>query len=100
VRLSLNKSETFAEFVRVRAASLSNMDEILCLRALLDREDMAAEEIAQVLQRAVRDAQKVLAGMKEKMMVDETGASRFALARGVRADIEAVFQRDQLEMFG
>lgn len=100
VRLSLNKSETFAEFVRVRAASLSNMDEILCLRALLDREDMVTEEIAQVLQRAVHDTQKVLTGMKRKMMVDETRANRFALSHGVRTDIEDVFRRDQLQMFG
>jgi ATP-dependent DNA helicase RecG len=100
VRLSLHKSENFAEFVRVRAASLNNMDEILCLRALLDRENMATEEIAQVLQRAVHDTERVLSAMAKKMMVDKAGANRFALSHGVRADIEAVFRRDQLEIFG
>jgi predicted HTH transcriptional regulator len=98
-RLSLNKSENFAEFVRVRSGSLSSIDEILCLRALLDREDMTSEEIAQVLQRAVRDAQKVLAEMEKKLMVYKTNAARFALAHGVRTDIEKIFQGNQLDMF-
>jgi predicted HTH transcriptional regulator len=98
-RLSLSKSDTFAEFVRVRASSLGNMDEILCLRALLDREDMAAEEIAQVLQRALADTYKVLAGMQKKSMIDARSSSRFALAGGVRMDINNIYSFNQLDMF-
>jgi predicted HTH transcriptional regulator len=98
-RLSLNRSDNFAEFVRVRSSSLSNIDEILCLRALLDREDVPIEALAQVLQRAVKDTEKVLAGMGKKLMVCQTVSNRFALSDGLRMDIKTIYQRNQLDMF-
>ena len=98
-RLSRSQSENFAEFVRVRSSSLSSMDEILALRALLDRQDMSVSEIAQVLQRGSEQAQKVLHSMEKKMMVDATYGNRFRLAMGIRADIQDIYHKDQMDLF-
>jgi predicted HTH transcriptional regulator len=98
-RLSLKRSDNFAEFVRVRSSTLSNMDEILTLRALLDRQDMAVPDIAQVLQRGSEQAQTVLKAMEKKMMVERTQSGRFGLAWGVRKDIDTIYQANQLDLF-
>jgi predicted HTH transcriptional regulator len=99
VRLSLSRSENFAEFVRVRSASLSSTDEILTLRALLDRADMSVEEIAQVLQRGIEHTNSVLHSMEKKMMIESNYRARFSLAHGIRDDIKNIFHRNQLDLF-
>jgi predicted HTH transcriptional regulator len=99
VRQSLTQSENFREFVRVRASSLSNRDEILALRALLDRDDMAVTEIAQVLQRGIEYTNTVLTSMERKRMVERRRTDRFSLDYCVRSDIENIYRKDQLDMF-
>jgi ATP-dependent DNA helicase RecG len=98
-RISLTTSDTFREFVRVRAASLSSMDEILCLRALLDRNDLCIEEVAQVTQRGLDQARLVLASMTKKLMVEECGNDRVRLTAGLRYDIDTIYSVNQMNLF-
>jgi ATP-dependent DNA helicase RecG len=99
VRLSMTISDNFRQFIRVRSPSLSSMDEILCLRALLDRKDLGTEELAQVLQRSVDQTQLVLAAMAKKLMIEECGNNRARLTSGVRHDIERIYSVNQMDLF-
>jgi predicted HTH transcriptional regulator len=98
-RLSLGKSDHFREFVRLRSASLSSVDEILALRILWERKDAAVTEVAHVLQRGSDQAIVVLRSMEKKLMVERTAGDRFMIAPGVRTDIDHVFQADQMDLF-
>lgn len=98
-RLSLVRSDNFREFVRVRASSLSSMDEILALRALLDRQDLSVSEVAQVLQRGVEQTQNVLHSMSKKLMVESGQGNRYMLASSVRSDITHIYSMNQLDLF-
>lgn len=100
VRISLGRSDHFREFVRIRSASLVSTDEILTLRALWERRHVSLAEIAQVLQRGFEQTETILRSMEKKLMVERTDPERFILSPVLRADIDRVFEINQLNLFG
>jgi ATP-dependent DNA helicase RecG len=99
VRLPLAQLAVFQEFVRSRAASLSNLDELVVLRYLWGHREATIGELGTALQRGRDATQRITYSMAGKTMIQaESGGYR--LADGLRRDIESIFSRDQLGLFG
>jgi len=101
VRISLERSEQFREFVRDRAQALSELDEVLALRLLWSRGTASLSELASVMQRGEEIARRILRAMQTKLMIQpvDDHSQTFKLAPNVLRDIETVFQRNQFRLF-
>ena len=100
--ISLTRRAEFAEFVRRRAASLGNLDEILALRFCWDQTDpISIDELRNVLQRDTKTTRAVLEAMCSKNMIESVDQSQtmFQLTSTMRRDILTVFEWDQYELF-
>jgi ATP-dependent DNA helicase RecG len=98
-KVPLQRSIEFREFVRKRAQSLSNLDEILVLRFLWSRHEASLMEISWVLQRSHAATRRILEGQMKKYQVERSDHDlSFHLTASVRRDIETIFQSDQMDM--
>ena len=99
-RIPTEGSREFAQFVRKRSHSLSQLDEMIILRYLWEKQDAALPEIAKITQRGATHAQKVLEDMFRKMMIEPADgvSGRWRLTPIVRDDIQNIFRKDQLEL--
>ena len=100
VTVPLARSEEFREFVRRRAPSLSQLDELVVLRSLWARAEISFDDLNIALQRGDQSARKILQGMQDKHMIEPLGAAGYQLAATLRLDIQRIFQADQLDLFG
>jgi len=85
-RLSLSESAEFSEFVRRRAQALSQLDEIIALRFLWQKQSATVGELAPVIQRREDAVLRVLEEMRRKGMVEEEGWRCYRLTPVVRDD--------------
>jgi ATP-dependent DNA helicase RecG len=97
VRVFVERNREFREFLKVRAQSLSQLDEIIVLRFLLDRESGTYRELCSVMQRGPQFSKRILDEMARKMMIepiDSLGTS-WQLRPAIRADIQHIFNEAQ-----
>ncbi|MFZ0228763.1 MAG: ATP-binding protein, partial [Mycobacterium sp.] len=95
-RLSLTGSAEFSEFVRRRAQALSQLEQIIALRLLWQKESATLAELAQVIQRREEIVERVLEEMRNKGMVEECEWRCYRLTTIIRNDIKNIFQADQM----
>lgn len=99
-RIPTSDNREFREFVRKRSGALSQLDELMVLRLLWDKEQASASELYSLMQRGSRFGQEVLDRMLRKSMIEPVDgtAAIWRLAPIVRKDIEGIFQSDQLKL--
>jgi len=97
-RLSLSESAEFSEFVRRRAQALSQLEEIIALRLLWQKQSTTLSELVPVIQRREDVVVRVLEEMCRKGMVEGDGWRHYKLTSIVRDDIKNIFQTDQIEL--
>jgi ATP-dependent DNA helicase RecG len=96
-RVSTTGSREFREFLKRRSQALSQLDEIIVLRFLFDRESASFRELCAVMQRGATFGHRVLTEMMRKMMIEPASALNleWRLSPIVRADVQNIFQVDQ-----
>ncbi|HVO81679.1 MAG TPA: ATP-binding protein [Terriglobales bacterium] len=99
-RIPMEASPEFREFVRKRAQALGQLDELIVLRLLWDKEEASAQELYSLMQRGREFGQDVLARMFRKSMIEtiDGAQSVWRLAPVVRSDIQNIFQSDQMNL--
>ena len=97
-RLSLSGSAEFSEFVRRRAQALSQLEQIIALRLLWQKESATLGELAPMIQRREDVVVRVLEEMCRKGMVEEDGWRCYRLTSIIRNDIRNIFQTDQMDL--
>jgi ATP-dependent DNA helicase RecG len=97
--IALARSEEFRDFARRRAASLSQLDELVILRYLWAEGESDFKRLSEVLQRGAEIARRVVQSMKSKLMIEVEGG-RFRLSDNIRLDIEVPRDSNQLDLFG
>jgi ATP-dependent DNA helicase RecG len=98
-RIPLEGSAEFREFLRKRSQALTQLEEIIVLRVLWNKDTAGLPELSDRMQRKRDVAGRVLEGMERKSMVERAGASDvFRLPSIIRHDIETIFQSDQLSL--
>jgi ATP-dependent DNA helicase RecG len=100
VRLPLEASKEFQHFVVKRSQALSQLDEIIVLRYLYDREVAPLRDLCQVMQRSPQFAYKILTEMTRELMIEpiDSKCPDWRLTPTVRSDIEHIFQVDQYDL--
>jgi hypothetical protein len=100
VRIFVDRNRNFREFIKVRAQALSQLDHIIVLRYLLDRENATFRELCSVMQRGQQHGKRILDEMNTKMMIERADGIgvHWRLQPGVRADIEHIFSEAQYEL--
>ncbi len=100
VRVPTSDSREFREFVRKRSQALTQLDELMALRLLWDKEQASASELYSLMQRGSRFGQEVLDRMFRKTMIEPVDGvtSVWRLTPVVRKDIETIFQADQMSL--
>lgn len=101
VRVFTERNREFREFLKVRAQALSQLDEIIVLRFLLDRESATFRELCSVMQRGSQFAKKILDEMVRKLMIeapDHPLNTRWQLRSAVRSDIHNIFNEAQYKL--
>ena len=100
-QIRMARSADFAEFVRRRATTLSNIDEIMALRLCWDRDGrISLREIRDGLQRDSRSTRLLLENMcKKNILESANGSEEFQLTHSIRRDIATVFSWDQYQLF-
>ena len=100
VRISMDRNGEFREFLKVRSQSLSQLDEIIVLRYLLDRESATFLELCSAMQRGHQSAKRILDEMVRKTMIENLDPLnlRWQLRPTVRADIVNIFEEAQYEL--
>jgi ATP-dependent DNA helicase RecG len=98
-RISTSGSREFREFMKRRSQALSQLDEIIVLRFLFDRELASFRELCAVMQRGSMFGHRVLTEMTRKMMIEPTSSLNleWRLSPVVRSDIEDIFRVDQYD---
>jgi len=98
-RVSTTGSREFREFLKRRAQALSQLDEIIVLRFLFDRQLASFRELCAVMQRGSMFGHRVLTEMMRKMMIEPTSSLNleWRLSPVVRSDIESIFRVDQYD---
>jgi ATP-dependent DNA helicase RecG len=105
-RVPTSESKEFREFVRKRSQSLNQLDELIVLRLLWDKERASGSELYSLMQRGPRFGQEVLDRMFRKTMIEPVDGARsvWRLEPVLRKDIQTIFQADQmnlgLDLFG
>jgi hypothetical protein len=99
-RISVAGSSEFQEFLRRRSQALGQLDEVIVLRYLFDRESATFRELCSVMQRSNDFGHKVLTQMRTKMMIEPASALNleWRLCPIVRSDINNVFRDDQYNL--
>jgi ATP-dependent DNA helicase RecG len=99
-RLSLAGSREFQEFLKRRAQSLSQLDEIIVVRFLFDRESATFRELCAVMQRGNPFAHRILSEMARKSMIESDSSLNleWRLSPIVRSDIQNIFRIDQYDL--
>jgi ATP-dependent DNA helicase RecG len=95
--ISVKSNREFQEFLRKRAQSLTQLDEIIVLRFLLDHETASFRELCAVMQRSSASGHKILAEMRSKAMIESNSSlnTEWKLSSILRTDIQNIFQDDQ-----
>jgi predicted HTH transcriptional regulator len=96
-RISIASNREFQEFLKRRASSLSQLDEIIILRYLLDHEVASFSELCAIMQRGFQSGHRILSDMANKKMIESNSSlnKEWILAPIVRNDIRYIFQDDQ-----
>lgn len=96
-RISITGNKEFQEFLRKRTQSLTQLDEIIVLRFLLDHETASFRELCAVMQRGSTAGHKILSEMKSKTMIEPNSSlnTEWKLSPILRADIQNIFKEDQ-----
>jgi ATP-dependent DNA helicase RecG len=96
-RISIAGNKEFREFLVKRAQSLTQLDEIIVLRFLLDHETASFRELCAVMQRGHTPGHRILSEMKNKTMIEPSSSlnTEWRLSPILRADIQNIFQDDQ-----
>jgi ATP-dependent DNA helicase RecG len=97
-RLSLSESREFSEFVKKRAQALSQLEEIIALRLLWQRESAKLSELVPIIQRREDVVMRLLEQMCRKGMADECDWHTYRLSPIVREDIKNIFRSSQLDL--
>lgn len=97
-RLPLEGSLEFSEFVKRRSQSLSQLDEIIALRLLWQKQSATLEELACVMQRKEEFVERVLQEMCTKGMAEEQRWRSYSLTPIIREDITNIFHSDQMDL--
>lgn len=97
VRIFVDRNREFREFVKIRSQALSQLDEIIVLRFLLDRENATFLDLCSVMQRGRQVGKKILDDMVRKMMIEPLDSlnTRWQLRSAIRADIQNIFNEAQ-----
>lgn len=93
--IPLAQSDQFRDFVRRRAASLSQLDELVILRYLWGNGGSDFKRLSEALQRGTEIARRVVNSMKDKLMI-EVRDGFFHLSQNLRLDIEKPNDADQM----
>jgi ATP-dependent DNA helicase RecG len=96
-RISVIHNGEFQEFLKRRVQSLTQLDEIIVLRFLLDRGTASFRELCAVMQRGTQAAHKILTEMKGKNMIESNSAlnTEWKLSQILQNDIQNIFRDDQ-----
>lgn len=99
-RISIAGNKEFREFLKRRAQSLTQLDEIIVLRFLLDHETASFRELCSVMQRGAQSVHKILTEMKSKAMIESNSSlnTEWKLSPILRSDIQNIFQEDQYDL--
>lgn len=97
-RLPLKESREFSEFVKRRAQSLSQLEEIIALRLLWQKESASLGELACVVQRKEDAAARLMEQMVRKGMAEEREWRSYRLSPVIREDITHIFQSGQMDL--
>lgn len=99
VRLPLEASEEFKQFVLKRSQALTQLDEIIALRYLYDHEVAPFRDLCQAMQRSPQFAHKILSEMTRKLMIEpvDSKSPDWRLTPTLRDDIQHIFQADQYD---
>lgn len=98
-RVSMTGSHEFREFLKRRSQALNQLDEIIVLRFLFDRQCASFRELCAVMQRGSTFGHRVLTEMTRKMMIEPASSLNleWRLSPIVRSDIQNVFTVDQYD---
>jgi len=85
------------EFLKRRSQALTQLDEIIVLRFLLDHELASFKELCAVMQRGHQFGYRILAEMARKLMIEPTSSlnMEWRLSPVLRTDIQNIFRDDQ-----
>jgi predicted HTH transcriptional regulator len=97
VRLSLEGCAEFSEFLKRRSQALAQLDEVIVLRLLYEREEVEFREICSVMQRGPQHGHRVLTEMCRKNMVEPLNNLNLCwkLSMVTRKDIQDIFNEGQ-----
>jgi len=98
-RITLSGSKEFQQFLKIRAGSLSQLDEIIVLRFLFDRETATFRELSAAMQRGSSFTHRILSEMAHKSMIESDSSLNleWRLCPIVRSDIQNIFKTDQYD---
>jgi predicted HTH transcriptional regulator len=96
-RISLEGCAEFREFVKRRAQALTQLDEIIVLRFLFERETARFVELCAAMQRGSQFGHKILSEMFRKNMVEPLSSLNleWRLTPIVKGDIQNIFKQGQ-----
>lgn len=97
-RIPAGCSAEFREFTKKRSQGLTQLEELMVLRLLWDKERVSAGELFSLMQRGAQVGQSVLDRMFRKVMIEPVNGmqSVWQLNPVVRKDIETIFSSDQM----
>ncbi|MCI0352393.1 MAG: putative DNA binding domain-containing protein [Acidobacteriales bacterium] len=96
-RIPLEGNKNFSEFIRRRSQALTQLDDIIVLRYLLEHENASQKELCSAMQRSLNFGHTILTEMFRKQMIEPIDGMRlqWRLTPVVRNDIDQIFQADQ-----
>jgi ATP-dependent DNA helicase RecG len=99
-RITSKGCREFQEFVKRRGHVLGQLDEVIVLRYLFDRESASFRELCAAMQRGPQFGHKILKEMDGKLMIEADSALNLTwrLRKTVREDIQKIFQDDQFRL--
>jgi len=97
-RVPTGCSPEFREFTRKRSQALGQLEELMVLRLLWDKERVSAGELFSLMQRGSHVGQSVLDRMFTKAMIEPVDGMQtlWRLSPVVRRDIETIFSCNQM----
>jgi ATP-dependent DNA helicase RecG len=105
-RVPMGDCPEFREFVKKRAQALNQLDELMVLRLLWDKQQASSRELYSLMQRGSMFGEEVLDRMFKKTMIEPMDGTRavWCLSEVLRRDIRTIFQADQMsfgiDLFG
>lgn len=100
VRVSMSGNREFREFLKKRSQSLNQLDEIIVLRYLFDREWATFRDLCSAMQHGLDFGHKILAGMRGKLMIESDSSLnlKWRLSPILRNDIQNIFTQEQYRL--